>query len=378
MKKLIFLLSFVSLLSCSSSDDTENTVIPLEISNLQIRISNISTESVNITLEYSASGTTTDLTEKVFLKKNEEQDFIEISPGNISNLERGARYRVFARVTNNEVSFDSTERTFITKGFQNSNDLSGFVKEVNQIYTVFNNFSNSDFDAAAELSAYIKVGTDSIAVEKITIIDNQNLELEIVDNTLLQQFFNMNASSYESAKEFTVGLFSGEYYQEIIESSQKTYEDVTYKGFSFFNLVPNFEEFVIPATGCANTNNEDNFIVFKGDFWGRVLNGNDTEINIPDEVIIQITNTNDSTIQSEYTLANIYEVSGPTLGVTCVQDRFQFLRELIGNAIPGFHWANQIYLRYDNNILIPGNYEISIEVAKGLNRYKSDKFSFTL
>ena len=288
----------VSFYSCSKDSNGERTLIE----DIQISISDIELNSVYTTVTWDRRTNPNNLYPYVYYKKSSDNEWKKVQQfeGKIENLASGTKYQVKAVMKDNSIVFESNETTFITPGFVHSN-LFGGIRQANSKYSINSNLTSTDFNTAATLSGYFKaVGFDSIPLKDIEILDKQTLIIELPDDT--QTFFK-NDLNYISRKEFTIGLFSGDYYTEIVDSSIYNEDSIFEEGmhhFNIFNRTPRITSLInsVPHPNCINMRR----LLFKTSLWASeqdfLIFG---DLNIPNAVSILIYDSNQN-ILKEFSL----------------------------------------------------------------------------
>ncbi|WP_298350687.1 hypothetical protein [uncultured Dokdonia sp.] len=376
MKNLLsVILVLILIMSCSKDEINEDTT-PTSYDDLIVTssVSQIGLDDAKVVLSTNII-TPLGSTRTFFYKEFGTQSFLESTNGILTNLVSGKKYEAKARVTINGTDYDSQTLFFTTKGYLSDSEVYGEVDEFNKKFTItFVDGGQNVSEFVQPLVAYAKVGQDSVQVENISYVDNI-ISFEINADT--QQFFE-NDTQYISNKEFTLGFFSGDYYQNLITpQSSINYDGEITNRWNFFNKKPRLDSYMnIENSDCLEPDNRKEVLDIQGKFWGLFtgpsLNTGTGTPNIPDNLTIRLTNINNPDIEKLYfinDLESIYEVY-----TQCDLEAFGMAHEIVDGAFTGFHSDNFLRLRFNKNFIITGNYNLTFAVEKENVTYTSDEF----
>ncbi|MFS4494577.1 hypothetical protein [Maribacter sp. 2308TA10-17] len=223
---MIKILQFISILSLSlilvscggDKEDEINQPSDInDVSNVSLALSEITTTTITTDISYQFSGLNqSDINAKILYRLENETNYKESAEGILNDLEPGKKYLIKGLVEINGEQKESTELTFTTLGFY-FRDLNGTIENFeNRKYNIFNNSNQSNFTEAADLTGFLKVDNDSLMLENIEVVSDFQIIVTIPINT--QTFFE-NDTNHIIKKEFSIGLFSGDFYTEITEST---------------------------------------------------------------------------------------------------------------------------------------------------------------
>ncbi|WP_405397599.1 hypothetical protein [Maribacter sp. Asnod2-G09] len=364
----------------SSTDDTandsDNDMTPVSYDKLVVTttISKIGLDEATIKLSTNQT-LPINATETILYRENGQEAFIETNNEVIVNLTSGKKHEVKTRVTINGNSYESGLQTFITKGYLASSQVFAEVDILNKKFDmIFAYGVESGF--TQPFVGYVKVGNDSVPAENI-IYENNKISFDINEET---QIFFENDTEYIPNKSFTLGLFSGDYYQHFVPYQ----EDINYDGditsrWNFFNKKPFLKSYNnTEYSSCLGTDNRKGLLDIRGKFWGfRSADASNPGVaNIPDNLTIRLTNLNDASIEKVYTTADFTESSN--VYFECDVEKFNLLREIIGGQYEGFHSDNYLRLRFNKDFITPGDYKITYAVEKDNVVYISDELTVVL
>lgn len=376
MKNLLYVILVLILITSCSKDETTEEVIPISYDNLIVTtsISQIGLDGAKVALSTNIS-TPPSATRTILYREYGTGSFLESSSGILTNLASGKKHEAKTRVTINGTDYDSQTLFFTTKGYLSGSEVYGDVDEFNKKFTMIFLYGGQNVSEFAQpLVAYAKVGQDSVQVQNISYVDNK-ISFEIDADT--QQFFE-NDTEYISNKEFTLGFFSGDYYQNLITpQSNINYDGEITNRWNFFNKKPRLDSYVIiENSGCLESDNRKEIIDIKGKFWGLFsgasLNPGTGTPNIPDNLTIRLSNINNSDIEKVYFISDlegIYDIY-----TQCDLEAFGMAHEIVDGAHAGFHSDNLLRFRFNKNYITAGNYKLTFAVEKDNVAYISDEF----
>ena len=392
MKSILYLfLAFFIFTSCSSeetfdetieetidytTDDTTEDVPSVNYDNLVVTtiVSNIGLDGANVTLSTSKAIPTV-ATKTILYRENGEVNFIETNNDVLANLTSGKKHEIKSRVTINGNNYDSKLETFITKGFMVDSEVFAEVDVLNKkFHMIFARGVDSGF--AQPLTAYAKVGNDSVLAQNV-IYENNIISFDIDEET---QVFFENDTEYIPNKSFTLGLFSGDYYQHFIPS----HSNINYNGeitsrWNFFNKKPLLSSYNnTENSSCLGADNRKGLLDIRGKFWALSTSEliNPGADNIPDNLTIRIKNKNNSNIEKVYTIedfggnSNVY--------FECDLENFNLMSEIVSAAYTGFHSDNYLRVRYNKNFILPGDYKITFAAEKNNVVYMSNELNVVI
>ncbi len=234
----ILLLSLI-LFSCSKEDKEDQSVYLSDISNIVLDLYNLGTTKVNTNINYQFSGpNTTEVLKKVSYKLKGDDNYTEANEGIITGLKPGKKYLIKAIIEIGGKQKTSEEMTFTTLGFESTLLVGRVLDYENRVYSISNQSVSFNYTEAPELRGYLKVGQDSLELEKIEPFNFGAFKITLPKNT--QHFFE-NDSEHVIRKEFSIGLFSGDYYIEVTESVLENNSKFIIKNdkhFTIYNKTP--------------------------------------------------------------------------------------------------------------------------------------------
>jgi len=382
MKNLLNVLLVLALLASCSKDEPGESPAPVNYDNLVVvtTVDQIDKEDARMLL--TASMTLPVGVKRTFLYRpygNEE--FLENIGSLLIDLEQGKKYEVKTRVTIDGNDYDSDIVVFTTLGYHHGPEVHASVQEFNTKFRArFLQWGADDVtDFAQPFVAYVKVGQDSLPVE-ISNIGESEFTFEISEDT--QQFFE-NDNEYIPNKEFTLGFFSNEYYQNLSTNGQKIYDGVQTSTWTFFNKKPRIDSYLNHEhESCLEADGRKGLLDVKGRFWGLVTGpftapvlGSATN-NIPDILNVRLTNNMDPSIEKVYFEVDLESLN--TVYTQCDSEGMALWRLGIPDSDPGFHSDNLIRLRFNKNYITAGEYTLTVAVEKDNVAFISDQFTVVL
>lgn len=386
MKKIITLL-FLILISISCSKDDSNTAESIVLPDAKIKVESIELTTAKINLlnvSYSK-----DYKISFQYKKSEDQTWIEAASENLTNLDKGKKYQAKITIKSATQTKESEIVSFTTKVLSGQFYSGGNVRDVvNQECSLLYDCQCvlTIDESKTPLSAYIKIGNDSLKVKKITFskVDESSLttssyyfKLELPENT--QSFFDKD-TEYNYLKNYTVGLFIGDFYTEIKESRTvgldpylvaKNYNFGEIKLMSVFNKLPRFN-----SLSHSEIQKDKIALYFKGFFWtSSGLTTNTSTVAKQTEFVI--TKANDPVFKK--ILMSNTTFTSPTCGYnSCDTEGFGLIHEINGYYID-FHQNNFALIRLYKTDFPTGDYNIEVKMTdKNDIDYKSEKFTFKI
>jgi len=362
MKNLLHVILALCIVTACSKDDSTDDMIPISYDNLVVTttVNEIGLDGAKISLSTNIS-IPTNATKTILYRENGAGSFQETNNELLTSLTSGKKHEVKTRVTINGNSYDSELEIFITKGYIAGSQIFADVDILNEkFHMLFLDGVQSEF--AQPLVAYAKVGQDSVQVQNISY-ENNKLSFDIDAET--QDFFE-NDAEYISNKAFTLGFFSGDYYQHI----EPTLSEINYDGeitsrWNFFNKKPLIDSYtIIENSSCLGADNRKGLLDIKGKFWGLRSGASLTPgvSNIPDNLTIRLTNINDASIEKVYFIVD--HAGDSNVYIECDLEQFNLLHEIIDGANKGFHSDNYLRIRFNTNYIIPGDYKITFAAEK--------------
>jgi hypothetical protein len=377
MKYLLYTIFTIVLLTSCSDDEATSETLLINYDNLVVTTSvkNIGLDAATLVL--STSETTPTATSKRFLYRvSGAENFTESNNAILTNLVQGKRYEAKTRVTIDGVDYDSEIISFVTIGFIADSQTLGEVRTLNKKFTLtFIEGVQSTF--AEPLTAYIKIGQDSIQVSAISYADNI-MTFDIDKET--QGFFE-NDTAYIPHKAFTLGLFSGDYYQNITPSfSAVKYDGKTRSQWSIFNKNPYLESYAdFKNEDCLNSESRKVIIDITGKFWGDQFGDTESQPNSPDTITIQLTRLDNSGEEQVYSIEDTASISN--INNSCDTSAFARIHNPTttsegGN--PGFHESNFVRLGVNTKVIMPGNYKLTFAVEKNNVIFTSNELNVSI
>ena len=373
MKNLLIILMILTAVSCSK-DDESNPPPVIEVSNFEVLITSITTNSANIRIDYTVIDLSPSTTKKVFYKELNATEWQESLAGKIVGLKPGIKYIAKAVLSIENLKEESPEVIFTTLGF-NHHNLTGDRILFNREFKIYNGASNNDFNEAAILKGFLKVENDSLELKDIEIISDFAIKITLPDNT--QDFFK-NDEEYVEIKPFTIGLFSGEYYTEITESFIWL-EDPIIKDFSLYNKLPQIKTVTQEQFTCEETGTPFYKLKLKGNFW-TLENGfydNSDTYNNPKLISLTISNVNNPEIFKIFSKEEDMAYDKSNYSSDYCEKETYYSFEII--AYNPFHSLENMHVNLSSENFPKGDYKLKFDVIDYNDQeYKSNEYIITL
>ena len=371
MKKLVLFLIVATVISCSKDDEPSPVI---EVSNFELEITSITTNSVKASFDYKIIDLTPSVAKKVFYKEFNATEWQEGYAGEITGLKPGVKYRAKAVLSIENLKEESPEVIFTTLGF-NHNNLIGDRILLNRQFDIFNGASGGNFNEAAPLKGYLKVENDSIELEDIEIIFDHTIRINFPEN--IQDFFK-NDEEYIEIKPFTIGLFSGEYYTEITESFIWS-EDPLIKDFNIYNKMPRIKSATQEQFICGETTTMFYKIKLKGNFWtyeNGFFDNHESSYGNAKVISLSISNINNSDIFKIFSKEEDMAYNDNYSSNYCEKDIYSSIELITSNP---FHTLNHLNLHLSSENFPEGDYKIKFDVIDyDDEEYKSNEYIITL
>ena len=384
MKKIFTLLFVISLLmSCSKEDSPEP--VKLQIPEIKISVAeiDITTAKINVNVPQSK-----DYVIKYLYRKKDEQTWTEINTGELKNLEKGKKYYAKIAIKSNTEVKESETIAFVTKvlpgQFYSGGNATDAVNQICSLPFVSQSVLTID-EAKTPLSAYIKIGNDSLKVKNVTFnkVDESaglfryNFKLELPENT--QSFFDKD-TEYNFLKNYTVGLFMGDFYIQLKESNSVAldpYLVAVNDNFgkinlmSVFNKIPRFN-----SISHTQVENDKIALYFKGFFWTSSSRTTNTFAVAKQNEFI-ITRANDAVFK-KILVSNTSNTSASCGYNSCDTEGFGLIHAINGYYMD-FHHNNFACLRVYKTDFPAGDYHIQVKMTDQNNKvFESNKFAFKI
>ena len=384
MKKIFTLLFVISLLMSCSKDDSPEPV-KLQIPEIKISVAeiDITTAKINVNVPQSK-----DYVIKYLYRKKEEQTWTEINTGELKNLEKGKKYYAKIAIKSNTEVKESETIAFVTKvlpgQFYSGGNATDAVNQICSLPFVSQSVLTID-EAKTPLSAYIKIGNDSLKVKNVTFnkVDESaglfryNFKLELPENT--QSFFDKD-TEYNFLKNYTVGLFMGDFYIQLKESNSVAldpYLVAVNDNFgkinlmSVFNKIPRFN-----SISHTQVENDKIALYFKGFFWTSSSRTTNTFAVAKQNEFI-ITRANDAVFK-KILVSNTSNTSASCGYNSCDTEGFGLIHAINGYYMD-FHHNNFACLRVYKTDFPAGDYHIQVKMTDQNNKvFESNKFAFKI
>ncbi len=373
MKYLLCLILTLTVITSCSDDEMTSEMPSTEFNNLIVTtsVNTIRTDRATVAVSTNIPTPISAIT-KFLYREFGTESFLETTNTILANLEKGKRHEVKTRITINGVDYDSQLIPFTTLGIETNIQTVGNVEIANKRFSL-TFIEEIQLEALAEpLVAYIKIAQDSILAENLRLEDN-TFSFEIKEET---QVFFENDMEYINHKAFSLGFFSGDYYRNIEPDFLPSveYNGESTSSWSVTNKKPRLDSSVIfEKQICLDSNDRDGVIDIKGRFWGSqdgIIKDNSN--NIPDAIMVRLTNIDNPSIEKVYEtedLEDIFEIYK-----RCDIEAFGLIRAPINGRV-GFHYNNFLRLRFNKDVIIPGNYNVTFVVEKDNVVYISDALS---
>jgi len=385
LPNLLTILILFAFFSCSKekSLDEENLSNINDVTGVTISISDINTTDINTDVKYQFSGVNdNDVITKILYRTLENSSYQEAEEGVLTGLESGKKYLIKGVVEINGSKKESEEISITTLGFHSDNlrgellnyDGNSHSAYDDRKYSIYNSSAKSDFEIAPELIGYFKVGNDSILLESIEVQSKNELIVTIPADS--QNFFD-NDTEYNIKKEFTIGLFSGDYYKEIVESrntrSINFWIDDT-NHFTIYNKVPFIEDVRSFENSTCEGIEKIQFSIIGG-FGGMP----DTLIERRPENMytsISITISKDNNILS---VLDYDSLKLPGESYDCTIEQYQTFVGVSGNLTSMELTFNSIRVNLEASTYSSGNYSIEFKgIGFDDTSWNSNVFNFTI
>jgi len=384
MKKIFTLLFVISLLMSCSKDDSPEPV-KLQIPEIKISVAeiDITTAKINVNVPQSK-----DYVIKYLYRKKDEQTWTEINTGELKNLEKGKKYYAKIAIKSNTEVKESETIAFVTKvlpgQFYSGGNATDAVNQICSLPFVSQSVLTID-EAKTPLSAYIKIGNDSLKVKNVTFnkVDESaglfryNFKLELPENT--QSFFDKD-TEYNFLKNYTVGLFMGDFYIQLKESNSVAldpYLVAVNDNFgkinlmSVFNKIPRFN-----SISHTQVENDKIALYFKGFFWTSSSRTTNTFAVAKQNEFI-ITRANDAVFK-KILVSNTSNTSASCGYNSCDTEGFGLIHAINGYYMD-FHHNNFACLRVYKTDFPAGDYHIQVKMTDQNNKvFESNKFAFKI
>lgn len=378
--KKIALVIFVALFAVYSckKDDTQILTVN-EVININLELKEVKTTSVWTFVSYDFS---TDLrgvvTTGILYRRidNPDPSFIDASAGWIEGLQEGKKYIMKGYVEVNGDRKEMDAKVFTTLGFYPNNLSGGIIAYQKRKFAISGISYQSNFKIAPEISGYLKIGSDSLALESVEVITDSRIDITLPKDT---QYFFENDEEYIMKKAFTIGLLSGDYYTEVKESRsglslnywvEDTPHFTLYNRHPFIDRAYQFED--LQPCGDSNAiqlNLTGGFGAIKESLFYP-----QSELEYDEIAIIITKNDDDKEIISHITYDDQIE-SGI---VPCELNQFQGV-ETLGGFSSMAHSTSTLVLRLDRELYPNGDYQIQF---KGTdlddNKWESSFFDFAI
>ncbi|HEY6144397.1 MAG TPA: hypothetical protein VIV55_13380 [Flavobacterium sp.] len=386
MKKIITLLFLILISTSCSKDDSSTTAESIVLPDAKIKVESIEQTTAKINLlnvSYSK-----DYKISFQYKKSEDQTWIEAASENLTNLDKGKKYQAKITIKSATQTKESEIVSFTTKvlsgQFYSGGNVSDVVNQECSLPFITQYVSTID-ESKTPLSAYIKIGSDSLKVKKITFSKEDEssgtlryyFKLELPENT--QSFFDKD-TEYNYLKNYTVGLFIGDFYTEIKESNIVGLDPYLLavndnfgkiKLMSVFNKIPRFN-----SLSYSEVKNDKIALYFKGFFWTSSSRTTNT-FAVAKQTEFVITKANDPVFKK--ILMSNTSFTSPTCGYnSCDTEGFGLIHDINGYYLD-FHNNNIACIRLYKTDFPTGDYNIEVKMTdKNDIDYKSEKFTFKI
>jgi hypothetical protein len=384
MKKfLILALLTFTVISCSKSED-EKTVNTVQ--NQKIEVTGNYMNLVTLKLSYNTEPATYVPKKKIFYRKKEDQIWTELPillTAELKNLEIGKRYYAKGVLEVDGKLTETETISFVTKAFDLGSSKGGERTDLyNRECNIYGFYFGAEF-SKLPLTAYLKIGNDSLKMKSVTKYSDFGLSFVLPDDT--QSFFDKD-TEYKYNKDYTIGISCGDYYTEITASNKHLQNPYKYSesngekyylnNMTLYNKMPYIYKLKhIQRPSICSSNNKQFLIVdFDGFFWGYPdLSSN--PYNKPKDYKITITNVKHPELIKTFNINNYKK--GNSDFSSCGEEGFNFEIEL--DNYYAFHSANILRLWLDKSYFASGDYTAKIDFTDESNKiFESNKFAFKL
>ncbi len=381
----LLLLSLI-FFSCSKDDGEDQSIYINDVSNIVLDFYNIKTSEVYTNINYQFSGPNTiDILKKILYKLPTDDSYTEANEGLITNLKPGKKYLIKAVIEIGGKQKASEELSFITLGFE-SNLLIGRVLDYeNRIYSISDQSGSFNYKKAPELRGYLKVGQDSLELEKIEPTSYGSFRITLPQDT---QYFFEKDSEHVIRKEFSIGLFSGDYYIEITESVLEDNSKFLIKHdhhFTLYNKVPFIDKILLYSPFLQEYTcdgiSKIRFSIHGGFGKQKASIWSDSQENKYEEISISI-KRNESTSNEQLSILD-YNALAPRSenenGWVCDLEQYRAYENISDPVVGMEHLINSIQFSLNRDTYRRGHYQIQFSGVDNTGKvWHSNPFDFFL
>lgn len=379
---LICVIIFVSSSCSKDSDEPEQKTLTIEdINGISIELKEVKTTAAWINVRYDTPNNFrgfVKLGARYRLNTESESAFQETTTGWIEGLEQGKKYVVVGYVEVEGQRKETETIVFTTPAFYAEGLVGTITSYPQRQYRIWEFGSGAEIETAPEISGYLKVGTDSLALENIEVDSNSSLTVTLPNNT---QYFFKADEEYILKKDFSIGLLSGEFYTEITESEIGTaigYWVQETPHFMLYNKIPYIDGFTVLSNllpceegTMVRLNIKGGFGAIKESFFYP-----NTEMEYEDIAL-----TISKTVNGEREILSYFDSADrrPSGGGPCSFQQFVPVEDLGANFRSMQHPVSTLLLKLDRDIYENGVYQVQFTgIDQDGNEWVSNTFDFTI
>jgi len=378
---LVFTVLFV-VYSCNKEDTkpVEQVLTINDINNITLEIEEIKTSAVRVNVLYDNPTNIRGFVQVgTFFRLQDAtvSSFQEASTGWIEGLERGRKYVVKGYVEIEGQRKETESLIFTTPSFYAERMVGAIGAFHKREYKIWSIGFETELESAPEISGFLKVGSDSLALESVVVDADYFMTVTLPKNT---QYFFENDDEFILKKEFSIGLFSGEYYTEITESefgaTGFNYVENT-PHFTVYNKTPFIDGFTVfpnlfscEEDTTVRVNIEGGFGAIRESFFYPNTEMEYEEISITISKLVE----GSTEILSYITMDNQRPSNN-----ACALDQFVAVEDLGASFQSMQHPTSTILLRLDRELYQNGAYQVQFSGTDvDSNEWTSNTIDFTI